>query len=398
MISANRVTRSRSHFTLIVPLVGTLVFFGACTASPTQIILAIDSELSIPDEIDKLVISLQPQGEPSSNHPSKTFKLLSRDDSQTTSQDQNAMRLPATVAITAGEDFNTDHFVEVVLLGLKETPVILFWRARLTFTKHKIRMLRVMLERACLTKSKECHNSGMVCRKGECVNPNVFQEELEEYDKEKALTPIEAGTNHDVSSDACSDGMPCYTGPAETKNVGVCKEGVWACRNGGAFCDGQVLPQESFQTKPAISDDDEIIDYLKKWDHNCDGKIEYSLNGTTPSNPILVEELLPAICPNSTIGFYQQDLSKPSCEKVYLFKAVDIQPSLCGNVALDYPKDPPTSSSMPTYCTCTENPSSSNPSSSSLCSDNCKKQIPQESLSGLYVYMSGVKPSLLLCR
>lgn len=63
---------------------------------------------------------------------------------------------------------------------------------------------------------------------------------------------------------ACTDpttlhqcGASCYTGPEDTRGVGLCRDGIIDCTETGTVCAGQVLPAQF-----------EVCDHL---DHNCDG-------------------------------------------------------------------------------------------------------------------------------
>ncbi|WP_437658457.1 hypothetical protein [Sorangium sp. So ce1182] len=56
-----------------------------------------------------------------------------------------------------------------------------------------------------------------------------------------------------------ADAAPCYTGPAETRGKGLCREGTQRCDERGnplGTCEGQVLPQQEV----CASDDDEDCD------------------------------------------------------------------------------------------------------------------------------------------
>jgi hypothetical protein len=76
-------------------------------------------------------------------------------------------------------------------------------------------------------------------------------------------TPTDTGTTEDCPECVC-DPMtvePCYEGPADTENNGICVGGTHTCANNGlswSECEGQVLPRGEDCTTAAI-------------DENCDG-------------------------------------------------------------------------------------------------------------------------------
>ena len=85
------------------------------------------------------------------------------------------------------------------------------------------------------------------------------------------------GGNHHCLADGGSicvplyDTQPCYTGPATTRNKGICRDGTQSCVGELGTCTGEVLPngitdaggtavEDCFNTPPADDDCDGLID------------------------------------------------------------------------------------------------------------------------------------------
>ena len=117
-----------------------------------------------------------------------------------------------------------------------------------------------------LTNAPDCKLKDGVCKglKKRCVRGKW--QDCQEADYQKHNTKYEAKETACDSLDNDCDGKvdqitkPCYTGPANTKKVGTCKEGTSLCKLGKwETCQGQVTPQK-----------EDCTDGL---DNDCNGKI-----------------------------------------------------------------------------------------------------------------------------
>lgn len=137
----------------------------------------------------------------------------------------------------------------------------------------------------CEVLASECHLA-QACTDGKCIFENVVRgtslSQQMQGDCTKEVCDGDGATElvvavddiHDdenaCTADSCDNAMPvhtpiaeyvCYSGPAGTMDVGVCKAGIQKCDASGnatGACEGEVIPQ------PELCD-------LGKLDENCDG-------------------------------------------------------------------------------------------------------------------------------
>jgi len=139
---------------------------GCRTDELTQLMVSVDTDLSVPEEIDGLTIDITgPQGE------------VRRADGSLDGE----MRLPATLGIVwRGGDLSP---INVTVTGTLGDTNVIQYRARAAFEEEQVRLLRVVLARVCIDvrcdPGETCDPSqpvgGGPCR-SELVDPSEYEE------------------------------------------------------------------------------------------------------------------------------------------------------------------------------------------------------------------------------
>ena len=165
--------------------VAALSLAGCAAKDPTQIVLVIDSDISIPGELDRFTIKIERNG------VVRTFLEYDLDPSHTAS-----VKLPATLSLVADKDLAQQ--VTITVTGLYKTRELLVRQARLPFADNRVLMLRLDLLRKCAYRAKPCP-PGTTCTKDGCKAIDVDPLTLPDYSKEQADKKLDAAAVKDAS-------------------------------------------------------------------------------------------------------------------------------------------------------------------------------------------------------
>jgi formylglycine-generating enzyme required for sulfatase activity len=124
------------------------------------------------------------------------------------------------------------------------------------------------LEQSCYTGEPNTLNIGE-CRDGVQICKNGKWQQCVGEIKPKS----EECNGKDSDCNGKIDDIPpdiCYTGHPNTRNIGICKDGIAACENGAWVCRGQILPQEK-----------EICG--NNLDENCNGYVDEGCDLCNPN-------------------------------------------------------------------------------------------------------------------
>ena len=161
----------------------------ACNADdPTQIVVLVDTDLAVPGELDRFRLQVEFRGQAHADH---TYPL--------TPGSAGAASLPGTFTVVAGEDLASLVTVEVT--GQKGSNVVVRRTARTRFSEGEALLLRLTLQRACVSKS--CPK-GQTCKAGLCASDEVDPATLPRYSPDKVLLdggPRDAGAGPDLAPD-----------------------------------------------------------------------------------------------------------------------------------------------------------------------------------------------------
>ena len=168
-----------------------------CTADrPTQIVVAVHSDLKAPAEMDRLTLTVHLSG---SKVVDASYPLTGK----------GAAPLPATAAIQAGSDLSAKILVTVA--AHKGGGQLLRRRARLSFIPERILLLRLDLTRACMGKT--CPAQDQTCAGTGCVPMDVDPSTLPDYSDAIAFAdagPQEGGAPPKTCDNGKLDpGEPC---------------------------------------------------------------------------------------------------------------------------------------------------------------------------------------------
>ena len=138
---------------------------AACSGDrPTQVVLAIATDLRVPDDIDEVGVTVERAG---SDVLSLKFKV---------DQKSPATTLPATVGLLAGED--VDATMIIIVTGRRKGAAAVRRSASLAFVEDRILLLRMDLLGRCVGKS--CPG-GQTCTETGCKPMAVDPATLPDY-------------------------------------------------------------------------------------------------------------------------------------------------------------------------------------------------------------------------
>jgi hypothetical protein len=152
---------------------------GCKADKPTQIVVSIDTNLTIPDEIDLLVVKTDYQGK---NKSYNEYDLASPKDPD--------FKLPSTLTLVAGSD--PAEPVLITVTGQKGKKRVVERKARLTWVPGKILLLRITLLRSCANLFCE-DAADQTCIDGSCAGVDVGAEKLPEYSDDQAFKALDGG-------------------------------------------------------------------------------------------------------------------------------------------------------------------------------------------------------------
>jgi len=144
---------------------------------PTQIVVLVDTDLSVPAEMDRFSLKVTHRGKAYANH---AYPL--------TPGSAGAASLPGTFTVLAGKDLSSQVTVEVV--GKKGSVQVVSRTARTHFIEGAALLLRMTLQRAC--KGKSCPK-GKTCKAGACVSEEVDPATLPRYSPAKLDKGVKDG-------------------------------------------------------------------------------------------------------------------------------------------------------------------------------------------------------------
>lgn len=213
----------RAAGTLLLATIAT-----ACSEDATQIVIAVDTDLTVPDEVTSIVLEIR---SPEDELETRTFALAETG-------------LPATVAVLRSK--SPYRPLTVTARAMRAATTVVTTTVVTEFTPNRTRLLRVLLLRACQTAS--CP-SGEACFDASGCRSNVVATAPFDGDPDRfaptgdAGMPFDAGPPEDTGPLA-DTGPPPDTGPPIDGGCGGCLRGGTcmtgdapsACGTGGVEC------------------------------------------------------------------------------------------------------------------------------------------------------------------
>ena len=163
---------------IIAPLLALLLAAGCEVTQPTQIILVVDTNLRIPEDIDRMRIKIEHMGLTVANYP---FEL--------DPNDPGSVKIPATMAIKAGKDPSLP--VVITVTGFLDQHQRVIRRARLPFAVEREVMLRMNLLRSCFMPAKKCQGT-TTCTASGCKGIDIDPATLPDWDEGVANKGLDA--------------------------------------------------------------------------------------------------------------------------------------------------------------------------------------------------------------
>lgn len=168
------MTHASLRFALVAPSLvlaaTTLAITPGCTErKATAMVVAVSSEIAVPDEVDHLEIHVSSLG---ASKFDRTYRLGTSGDAS----------LPGTLVISPDDETDPSTPVKVsVVAKYHDTRVRVLREAIVAFSEEKQRLLRMPLRFSCLDFEEVC-GEGATCRGGACVPSTVDIESLPEFD------------------------------------------------------------------------------------------------------------------------------------------------------------------------------------------------------------------------
>ncbi len=155
------------------------VVLAGC-AGVSEIVLAVNSDLEVPRELETLKIQV---AELSSMGPPLAEKTWDLDLNK-----PGAVALPATVGLLAGD---TERSLGIEVTGFTAGKAVISRRAELGFARSRTVLLRLDLLRSCLTSRRACP-SGQTCTEAGCQGCARDAELLPDYSPDVDLESMPA--------------------------------------------------------------------------------------------------------------------------------------------------------------------------------------------------------------
>ncbi len=172
----------------------------ACSSSPTELVLAIQSDLTVPDELDEIEVTIQ--------GPSAMRTI-----NQSLSE-PGAPSLPLTLSLTPSGELGV---VDIVVVGKKGGASIVGRRVRTSAIRGQSRAVSVWLLRSCVNVM--CPGEQTCAERG-CIPIDIDPEELPPWtgqpparegstERDGGVTDAGAGDGSTVVGSECTDDREC---------------------------------------------------------------------------------------------------------------------------------------------------------------------------------------------
>jgi hypothetical protein len=215
--------------TMFVRLLAALSFLSGCSASLTEVVIVVDTDLAVPLELDRVEVEV--------TGPDGTVRRSAGD-----------LRVPNDLPATVGvvhRGGSLEGFTATVE-GLREQNLVVRRTAQFALVDGEVRLLRLDVLRRCAS-TPDC-GPGMTCGENGCRSIQVSIEELAPYNDviprfDGAVPWIDAGPEPDAGAiDAGEDaGPPADAGP--TCSFGTCGTGASACSCEACNCELECAAQ-----------------------------------------------------------------------------------------------------------------------------------------------------------
>ncbi|MFK7985744.1 MAG: hypothetical protein AB8I08_06900 [Sandaracinaceae bacterium] len=189
---------------------------AGCTQPRTQMLLVVDTDLSVPDALDEVRIEVE-------------SPLFER-------QFANAMLrdTPPPRSLNLAHEGGPLGTFEVRVRGFQNSAPVVEQTVEFMFVPDETRVLRVMLLASCMNVT--CAE-GETCDAGGCRPQLRAEDELEEFDRELPLG--DAGAPSEDSGAAAEDGGP-ELDAGRASDAGACVPGDEVCNGSDDDCDESV--------------------------------------------------------------------------------------------------------------------------------------------------------------
>ncbi|MFO0660782.1 MAG: hypothetical protein U0165_13260 [Polyangiaceae bacterium] len=150
-------------------LLGAVTTTGCADRKATSMVVAVSSEIAVPDEVDHLEIHVSSLGAAKFD---RTYLLGQNGDAS----------LPGTLVISPEDETDPSTPVKVTVVAkYHDTRIRVLREAVLAFSDEKQRLLRMPLRFSCLDFEEICQE-GNTCRGGECVPSTIDASALPEFE------------------------------------------------------------------------------------------------------------------------------------------------------------------------------------------------------------------------